>query len=418
MQPSIAILLVFIATAACADGSSHEIDGHTKLRLIGRTFPSDSVFRNVAGSESFDLESDLRLNFRARSDHWSFDTAYQLILLYSDSVEWTGELDPIAATFVERLPSDSRRLFNLTDVIYEEGKTAIVQRLDRLFVGYTSEKIVVRFGRQALSWGNGLFYSPMDLVNPFDPAAIDTEFKAGDDMLYTQYLRDNGDDVQAAVVFRRDPISGDVESDLATSALKYHGIAGDNEYDVLVAESYGDVVLGIGGVKSIGGAVLRADLTVTNTDDDTYALLVTNLSHSWVWGGRNVSAAIEYFFNGFGQHDQQYDPASLMSNPDLLERLLRRELFTLGRNYLAGSLMIELSPLWTVTPTVFANISDPSALLQIMTSYSLSDNTIFLGSINLPLGADGTEFGGVSTGMPDQYLSTGWSVFAQMAWYF
>ena len=29
---------------------------------------------------------------------------------------------------------------------------------------------MVRVGRQALSWGNGLSYAPMDLVNPFDPA--------------------------------------------------------------------------------------------------------------------------------------------------------------------------------------------------------------------------------------------------------
>jgi hypothetical protein len=38
----------------------------------------------------------------------------------------------------------------------------------------------------------------MDLVNPFDPASIDTEYKAGDDMLYVQYLQDNGNDMQAA----------------------------------------------------------------------------------------------------------------------------------------------------------------------------------------------------------------------------
>ena len=62
----------------------------------------------------------------------------------------------------------------------------------------------MKFGRQAITWGNGLFYAPMDLVNPFDPATIDTEYKAGDDMLYLQYLQDNGNDLQAAVVVRRD----------------------------------------------------------------------------------------------------------------------------------------------------------------------------------------------------------------------
>ena len=36
--------------------------------------------------------------------------------------------------------------------------------------------------------------APMDLMNPFDPATIDTEYKAGDDMLYFQYLQDGGND--------------------------------------------------------------------------------------------------------------------------------------------------------------------------------------------------------------------------------
>jgi hypothetical protein len=77
-----------------------------------------------------------------------------------------------------------------------------------------------------------------------------------------------------------------------------------------------------------------------------------------------------------------------------------------------------MTPLWTVTPTVFVNIADPSALLQIVTSYSLSDNMTFLGSINLPIGPDGSEFGGIESGSPDRYLSRGAGLFAQLAWYF
>ena len=145
---------------------------------------------------------------------------------------------------------------------------------------------------------------------------------------------------------------------------------------------------------------------------------VTNLSYSWTWSGRNVSGAVEYYFNGFGQQNGNYDPASLAANPDLLERLARRELYALGRNYLAGSLMIEMSPLWLLTPTLLANVDDPSALLQLVTQYSLSDNMTFLGSINVPIGYDGSEFGGIDSGLADTYLSTGVGIFAQLAWYF
>ncbi|MDH3613306.1 MAG: hypothetical protein OES10_08485 [Gammaproteobacteria bacterium] len=418
MRPSHALLLLLSCAVALADDSPYDFGGHTKFRLVGQSFPDDSLFRDVIGSDAIDVEGDLRLNLSTSRGRWSFNSDYQLFALHGDSVQLARELGALSSLSADRFPDDQRRLFDLTHIIDDSSQSVSAHRLDRLWVGYTSEKAVVRFGRQALSWGNGLFYSPMDLVNPFDPAAIDTEFKTGDDMLYLQYLRDSGDDVQGAAVFRRDPLSGDVESDQATVALKYHGFLGESEYDVLVAESYGDTVLGVGGVRSIGGAVVRGDVVVTDTSSDTYVQAVANVSYSWTWGGRNISGAVEYYFNGFGQQGERYDPLSLASNPDLLVRLARSELFTLGRNYLAGSLMIEMSPLWTLTPTLLANLNDPSALLQFVTQHSLSDNMTFLGSLNIPLGSNGTEFGGIDSGIPDRYLSSSAGVFAQFAWYF
>jgi hypothetical protein len=394
-----------MACAAGAQDSDFEFGGHTKFRLAGQSFPDDSLYRDLAGRESLEIAGDLRLNLEWARGAWSFDANYQLLGLHSD-YRFTS------------LTNDDRRLFNLTDVIDDDGDNAFLHRLDRFWVGHTSEKTVLRFGRQALSWGNGMFYAPMDLVNPFDPTAVDTEYKAGDDMLYVQYLRDNGDDVQGAIVFRRDLVGGDVESDQATVTLKYHGFAGETEYDLLVAQSYGDPVVGIGGSKSVGGAVWRGDIVVTDTDSDTYIQLVTNLTYSWIALDKNMSGAIEYYFNGFGQHDGRYDPASLATNPELTSRFLRNELYALGRHYVAGSVLIEMSPLWTVTPTVLGNVSDPSALFQLVTSYSLSDNMTLLGSLNVPMGGNGTEFGGVDPGVQDRYLSLGAGIFAQFAWYF
>jgi hypothetical protein len=385
---------------------STEFGGHTKFRAVGQTYPENSVFRDVVGSDSLDVAAILRLNLILKSGNWTFDSAYQLLGLQGEGLKLSRPLN------------DDRRLFNLTDVISESSDSQILQRLDRLWLGYTSEKAVVRVGRQALSWGNGLAFAPMDLVNPFDPASIDTEYKTGDDMVYAQYLQDNGNDVQAAYVARRNLRTGNADSDEATAAVKYHGFAGESDYNFLVARSYGDPVVGLGASRGIGGAVWSADLVGTDTERDTYVQFVTNLMYSWNWADKNMSGAIEYYFNGFGQKDGQYDPLSLASNPDLLVRLSRGELFTMGRHYISGNVMIEMTPLWTVTPTVFVNIADPSALLQIVTSYSLSDNMTFLGSINLPIGPDGSEFGGIESGSPDRYLSRGAGLFAQLAWYF
>jgi len=375
MRLSYALLLLFISTVACADNSSYEFGGHTKFRIVGQSYPDDSLFHDLVGSSSVDTVGELRLNFSTKSELLSFHADYQLIALRSEFL-------------LAGVPNDDRRLFDFTKTNNVSDDSAILHRLDRFWVGYAGEKAVVRFGRQALSWGNGFFFAPMDLVNPFDPTTIDTEYKSGDDMLYVQYLRESGDDVQGAVVFRRDPLSGDLESDEATVALKYHGFAGENEYDVLVAESYDSTVIGIGGARSIGGAIWRGDIVFTDSDSDSYVEVVTNLNYSWTWGGRNVSGAVEYYYNG------------------------------LDRHYVAGSMSIEMSPLWMLTPTLISNVDDPSGLFQLVTNYSLSDNMTFLGSLNIPLGSNGTEFGGADSGIPNRYLSSDVGLFAQLAWYF
>jgi len=375
MRPSHALFLLIASTVSIADDTRYDFGGHAKLRMLAQSYPGDSLFRDLIGANSVDGSGELRLNFAAKNDKWSLHADYQLIAVNSDFL-------PAA------LPEDQSRLFDLTSVLDDSPKNALVHRLARFWLGYAGEKTVVRFGRQALSWGNGLLYAPMDLVNPFAPTTIDTEYKTGDDMLYMQYLRDSGDDVQGAIVFRRNVVTGDVESDEATIALKYHGFAGENEYDVLVAENHDSVVVGAGYSRNIGGAIWRGDVVVTDAGDDTFVQAVTNLSYSWVWGGKNMSGAIEYYYDGFDRH------------------------------YIAGSLAIEMSPLWMLTPTLLSSVNDPSGLLQLVTQYSLSDNMAFLGSLNVPLGANGTEFGGPESGVPGRYLSTDAGVFAQIAWYF
>ena len=131
-----------------------------------------------------------------------------------------------------------------------------------------------------------------------------------------------------------------------------------------------------------------------------------------------MSGAIEYHFNGFGQDSENYDPLSLAANSDLLRRLSRGESFTLGRHYVAGSVLIEMTPLWSVSPTLLINASDPGGLLQLVTNYSLSDNMTLLASLNFPFGESGSEFGGIETVVPGRYLSRRSGVFAQWAWYF
>lgn len=412
-RPVLAFLLA-LALAPLPAGADTEWDGHTKLRGTVTDYPSDSLFRELVGSNAADLAGILRLNLRWRERGWSFEANGQLIGLYGDQVELSRELPPAFSQLFPRFIDDRRRLLDLTTVLSDSSKSAVVARLDRLSVGWTGEKAVIRLGRQALTWGNGLFYAPMDLVNPFDPATIDTEYKPGDDMAYFQYLQDNGNDLQAAYVARRNLLTGEVEADAATFALKYHGFTGAAEYDLLAAEHYGNTVLGLGGTLGIGGAILRGDIVLTDAPDRVVTQLVTSLNYSWIGFGKNMTGGLEYHYNGFGQTGE-YD---LANDPELLLRLARGELFTIARHYLAGTVTIEMSPLWTITPVMLANLQDPSALFQFIAQGSLSDNSLFIGTLSVPAGASGSEFGGIESGIPGRFLSNGVSVFLQYAWYF
>lgn len=397
--------------------SDWDFSGHAKYQFIYSTYPDNSAFNPVLGGSALDNNLEVRLKFSAYRDHWDFKADYQFIAVYGDTLEATRHV-PGAALPIGNVISDDRRWWNLTHKIENEDKWLVVQRLDRLNIAYSGERIVWRFGRQAISWGNGMVFTPMDIFNPFDPAAVDKEYKTGDDMLYGQYLFNNGNDLQAVAVVRRNPRNGNVENDQSSLAFKYHGFLGMNEYDLLAAEHFGDRILGLGGIVNIGGAVGRGDLTWTDTGEESVFSLTTSISYSWTWGRKNISGLLEYYHNGFGQKNGSYSTSDLTQNPELLKRISRGELFTLGRDYLAVSASIEVSPLFLLIPNFFINLEDPSSLAQLIAQYDWKQNLQILAAVNIPIGPNGSEYGGIKAPVESFYFSTGPGFFAQLAWYY
>jgi len=410
-------MLLAYSALACADETEWLFSGHIKYQATFVAYPGNSILREILGSNSLDNSLETRLKFSARRGNWDFKADYQYIGIYADSLKLSEDL-PASPAPVNRVINDDRRWWDLTYSFGDDDKTAFIHRLDRLNVGYTTDHTAWRFGRQAISWGNGMIFTPMDVFNPFDPAAVDKEYKSGDDMLYGQYLFDSGNDLQGVAIVRRDPRTGKVESDHSSLAFKYHGFLGANEIDLLAAQHYGDQLLGAGGITDIGGAVWRGDLTWTHTDLDNVFSAATSLSYSWNWGGKNISGVLEYYYSGFGQKNGAYSTLDLLQNPDLLKRLGRGELFTLARHYIAASATVEMTPLLMLIPNFFINLEDPSALAQLVVQYDWKQNLLVLGALNLPLGPNGSEYGGIQAPVDDLYFSTGPSVFAQLAWYF
>ena len=400
----------------CGQAQALETGGHVKSLASVVNIPGDSLLQDFSDDPARDINLDVRLKLADNRGAWSWQSDYQLLAQQGDRLKLVQQ-HPNLGFIDSALTDDDRRVFDLSKRISDQDDRVITHRLDRLYLTHSTDKTVLKIGRQAVSWGNGMIYNPVDFFNPFDPAAIDTEYKTGDDMLYTQYLLDSGDDVQAVWVGRRDD-DGDVTNDVTSLALKYHIFSGSREFDLLVANHYDARIGAVGGSIDIADAIWRGDLMLTDENDEQFTSAVLSWSYALLAWDRNLSTTIEYFHNGFGIDDGNYDPLALAANPELVERIARGELFTLAQNYLAAAATIELTPLWLLTTSVFRNLDDDSMLLQIFSRHDLQQDLQLLLALNLPYGDDGSEFGGIDSGISEDPLSVGTSLLAQLAWYF
>jgi len=396
-----------------------QFGGHAKYQYNVTQYARDDVQALYGDNPAHDQGLDLRFKAEKRDGPWDFSAHYELLALHGDSLETRRRLAaagyPTVGT-VRGLPDDRQRLFDLTGTITDQNRTAAVQRLDRLAVGYSTGSQTLRFGRQAVSWGNGLTFHPLDFVNPFSPLAIDKDYKTGDDMLFGQWLTGGQGDLQAIVLPRRDPATGNVESDQSSYAAKSRTRHGEVELDLLAARHYGENLIGAGVVKSLGGAVWRLDVGYTDLKEDSGAWsLATNLDYSWTWGGMNVYGYLEYFHSGVGESSTAGYTAP---NPALSARIARGELFTLARDYASLGLQIELTPLVNLIQNLILNLNDGSGIYQLRGVYDWRQDVQLMAGLNLPFGARGDEYGGIPVGAPDTYTAIGRSVYFRGAYYF
>jgi hypothetical protein len=409
------IILVCLASTSIAETN---FGGHVKYFYSYSDYPDNSVFAETANPYRESL-GNLRLKAETHSGNWDARVHYELNGLYSTELSNCFFRGGLAGRSCADLASDQSQLFDLSSVISESDDSVLFQRIDRLVLAYSAEKLVTRVGRQAISWGNGMVYNPLDLFNPFPPDAIDTEYKRGEDMLYLQGLFNNGSDLQALYIPRRNPVNGEVTSNQSAVAGKYHWLASNNELDLLAARNYGDTIVGAAYTGEWHENLINASATVTHTDDENYWSVSANYNYSTIVQGRNLTGFVELFYNGFGLSGKRHSVEDVIAQQALFSRLLRGELFTIGKYYLATGTLLEATPLLNLNPILFINLGDGSAMLQFIGTYSLSQNFDLLAGFNLPMGADGTEFGGIEAGTDqEQYLSPANSLFARLAWYF
>lgn len=413
------LLVGFVSGWTLAQADGWETGGHLKYQYNYTEYGASNVATLYGAEPANDHSLDARLKAEWRGRGWDFAIHYEVLGLAGDSLATRRNLAAaglLASGNVTGLPNDRHRLFDLTDDFIDEPRAAAVQRLDRLSIGYTRGNGTLRFGRQAISWGNGLAFQALDFVNPFSPLAIDKDYKTGEDMLYGQWLWSEVGDFQFMALPRRDVNTRELDHEQASYAVKLHARAAGLDLDVLTARHYDQTLLGMGVVRSLGGAVWRGDILHTELPgrDDAW-LLVTNLDYSWMLFGKNMYGFAEYFRNGFGARRNE---AYLTPDPELVARLIRGELFTNARDYATLGLQVELAPLVNVFGNIVFNLNDGSRLMQLRGIWDARENLQLMAGVNLPVGQRGTEYGGIPVSPGGPTLAPGRSLFLRAAYYF
>jgi len=413
------LFLLFIVNISIAQAEDWNIGGHLKYFISHSQYDDDNIFSQAGTSSPTDQSINLRLTAKKRwESKWDANIHYEFGAYNSDSIKASRNFGSLPTLSGLGAPSDDARLFDLTDEITDKGKKNVFHRLDRASIGYSETNHVVRFGRQAVSWGNGMVFQPMDIFNPFSPTVIDKEYKTGDDMFYMQNLFASGDDLQTVLIPRRKISTGKLETDESSLALKYHTIKGDIDLDILVARHFDDDLLGFGFSANWQGAVIRGDLLNAWDSDGSTLSGIIGINYGWVWSAHNFTGFLEYYRNGYGIDDGNYNTTAQANNPSLLSRVSRGEIFTLAKEYLTAGLSVELTPRWIFNPLLINNLNDGSWLTQWTATFDWKQNLILQLGSTLPLGDKGTEYGGIPSSTAGVYIGGGRSIYTQLSYYF
>ncbi len=274
-------------------------------------------------------------------------------------------------------------MFDMTNTIDIDANSRLTTSVERAAVSFTTDYTVLKVGRQALTWGQGLAFNPGDIVAP----AAGADYKSGVDMLYGQYLFDSGADIQAVYVPRPATAGGQISRDNSSLALRGFTTVGMTDLTLTVAEDRGDLVAAVGFSGSLGplgvkGEIVNWDLA-SGTADPSWVISAMGFGSLGDWG---TTYSAELFHNGFGVAPGDTPSA------ELLKKMSTGHVYLMNQDYLTlgGSLMI--SPEFSLAPSAVISLEDQGALLGLSASYVLGDNADMSVSLSVPTG-DGLGLG-------------------------
>lgn len=262
-------------------------------------------------------------------------------------------------------------------------------RLYRASVTWSVQDVDVRLGRQRIAWGTGRFWSPLDILNPISPTALDREERPGVDALLVEAK--TGPVSRVSVVHA--PQKVDV---LSSNALQWHDNARSIDYSLVAGRFLGEDVLGFDLATQIGQAGLRGEWTRQRpATGESYTRALVGLDYAFA---NTLTFSLETYYNGGGSSDSaQYRWVQAMPG----------RVVALATRYWGLFASYELTPLLKSNNYFVYNADDHSRGVDLRLVWSARTN------IDLTLG--GRSFSGVAG---SEYRQLGNSVYIQLQCYF
>jgi len=348
-----AILLPVLAPDPAQARQEVKLGGYLKsLDLYLEAPPSGPIGYGAASSNR------LRLDLTGDVRGLDYEVSVEDQLLFTDPAGYL----PLPEGSVNRLV-DLARAWN------ESGRFADRLEVDRLNVGGSVAGSEWRAGRQAIGFGRIALFSPLDIIAPFAPDAIDTDVRPGVDALRLVRYFGLGGQLGGTVVLGDGPRRN---SYLATFSENRAGL------DLLaIGGTLRDrPVLGVGLAGSLGPLGLKGEIAGYRGNDagrpggDLHRHFAIGAVEAWYRFAAGPILLAEYLYNGAGAAEPAAYPAAYAS------AAFREGLsFLAGRHYLLLGPSWEVHPLVTLNGLVIWNLEDDSALLRPRVELSLSDNT-------------------------------------------
>ncbi|MHB1198968.1 MAG: hypothetical protein ACYCZ6_05305 [Polaromonas sp.] len=247
----------------------------------------------------------------------------------------------------------------------------------------------IRLGRQRIAWGTGRFWSPLDLLNPVSPVALEREERPGVDALLIE--RRFGPVGRVAAVY-----APSHRSQGASRALQWHDNALGMDYSVTAGRFGLDQVVGVDLAGQIGAAGWRAELTrVRPRQGEAFSRSLIGVDYAFA---NTLTLSAEYYRDGSGAlTPAAYDFSALLTGS--------RQ--TLAQRYLGLHAGYAFTPLIKLDTDFVLNLADRSSVISPVISYSIQSNLDLSLGLQWFWGAGGSEYGG----QPG-------TIYAGLQWYF